>query len=341
MTGTRALDVLAFDGARRERLVLAVGGNALTGRKVTTIEGEFASAGPVADAVADLAAQGAQVVVTHGNGPQVGFILRRSELTAHLKEELPELPLDYCVAETQGGLGYVLASEIGWALKRRGMTPSVVALMTQTMIAGNDVAFAQPTKPVGRFYDTVEAEQLRRQGWRVVEDAGRGYRRVVPSPEPLGIVEAPAVVALLQAGFVVIAAGGGGVPVVSEPDGRLRGVAAVIDKDLASAVLAGEIGAERLVICTAVDRVAIGFGGPLERWLDAIDVAEAERYMAAGEFPAGSMGPKVEAAIRFVKAGGRQALITSIECVKDALEGRAGTRVTAENNHSPTEGGKQ
>lgn len=341
MTGTTALDVLAFDGARRERLVLAVGGNALTSRKVTTIEGEFASAAPVADAIAALAAEGAQVVVTHGNGPQVGFILRRSELTAHLKEELPELPLDYCVAETQGGLGYVLANEIGWALKRRGMRPSVVALMTQTMIAGNDVAFAQPTKPVGRFYDTVEAEQLRRQGWRVVEDAGRGYRRVVPSPEPLGIVEAPAVVALLQAGFVVIAAGGGGVPVVSEPDGRLRGVAAVIDKDLASAVLAREIGAERLVICTSVDRVAIGFGGPLERWLDATDVTEAERYLAAGEFPAGSMGPKVEAAIRFVKAGGREALITSIECVKDALEGRAGTRIASVNSRSRTKGEKQ
>ena len=319
------------------RMVLAVGGNALAAGNRATIADEFASADPLAHVVAGLLARGDQVVVTHGNGPQVGFILRRSELTAHLRDELPELPLDYCVAETQGGLGYVLANQIGAAQSERGLKRAVAALMTQALVAADDPAFAHPTKPVGHFYIEKEAERLRELGWSMVEDAGRGYRRVVPSPIPLSIVESPAVVALLESGFAVIAAGGGGVPVVAGPNRHLLGVHAVIDKDLASAVLASEIGAELLVICTAVDRIALGYGTANQRWLNSISAAEAETHLARGEFPEGSMGPKVEAAIRFVRAGGKEALITSIEQVGEALEGRAGTSITLERALVPAE----
>jgi carbamate kinase len=332
MVGTRAL-VRTTPTTSSDRLVLAVGGNALTSANRSTIADEFTSAGPLAGVVADIVARGAQVTITHGNGPQVGFILRRSELTVQLAEGLPELPLDYCVAETQGGLGYVLANRIGGVLRERGMRPAVVALMTQTVVSAADPAFTRPSKPVGHFYSAAEAERFRAEGWPLVEDAGRGYRRVVPSPDPLSIVESPAVVALLEAGFVVIAAGGGGVPVVKRDAGRLQGVAAVIDKDLASAVLATEVGAQRLIICTSIDRVALDFGRPEERFLDSMDVDEAERFLAAGEFPAGSMGPKVQAAIRFLGAGGEEAVITSIDQVGASLDGRAGTRLTRHRNH--------
>jgi len=316
------------EAERAARLVLAVGGNALSSEAHGTIADEFASAEPLAAVVARLAAAGTQVAVTHGNGPQVGFELRRSELTANLPDRLPELPLDYCDAETQGGLGYVLVNRIAAAMTAQRLEPKVAAVVTQTVVAGDDPAFAHPTKPVGRFYSEAEAEVLRAEGWAVVEDAGRGYRRVVPSPDPLEVVEAPAVMALLDAGFVVVAAGGGGIPVARAASGSLRGVRAVVDKDLASAVLATAIGAGRLVIATAVERVALDYGRPGQRFLDTMTVAEARGYLAAGEFAPGSMGPKVEAAVRFVAAGGRDAVITSVAGVEAALAGRAGTRVT-------------
>jgi len=312
------------------KAVIAVGGNALIGPgdRGTILE-EFAHARAIARDIARMVARGWSVAVTHGNGPQVGFILRRSDLTAEVAPELPRLPLDYCVAETQGGIGYVLTTSLTNELRGLGLPAKVVAMLTLTLVSPDDEAFGHPTKPIGSFYTGEQAHRQRRQhGWSIIEDSGRGYRRVVPSPQPLKIAESAAVATLLRQGFTVIAAGGGGVPVV-ELDGRLCGVEAVIDKDLASALLAADLRADLLVLCTAVPQVALNFGRPDQVLLDRISIEDAAKHLAAGQFPAGSMGPKIVAALSFLRGGGREALITSTEHLEDALDGRTGTRIVA------------
>ncbi len=271
---------------------------------------------------------GWSVVITHGNGPQVGMILRRSELTAELDASLPRLPLSYCVAETQGGIGHLLAGALRNELRANELPDRVVTLLTHTVVRSDDPAFGHPTKPIGPFSSRDEAERLRARGLEVVEDAGRGYRRVVPSPRPIRIVEQAAVSALLLAGFTVIAAGGGGIAVV-EGAGGLEAVDGVIDKDRASAVLATSLVADLLVLCTSVPEVALDFGTPAQRPLPILSVDDAAMHLDAGQFPAGSMGPKIEAAIAFLRSGGREVLVTSLEHLRDALEGRTGTRIVA------------
>lgn len=306
--------------------VLAIGGNALLrGGGRATIAEQFDAARQLAEPVAALVRRGHRVVVTHGNGPQVGFIKRRADLAAELAPELPLLDLDMCVADSQGSLGYILARGLAGALPA-GSGP--VALLTHTVVDAADEAFARPTKPIGAHYPQPEAERLAaRHGWTVGEDAGRGWRRLVPSPAPRGVVELGAVAALLDAGQVVIAGGGGGIPVVRGPDGSLRGVEAVVDKDATSALLAAALGADELVVTTGVERVAVGWGTPRHRDLDRLDVAQARRYLAAGEFPEGSMGPKIRAALDFLAAGGRSVLITSPRSLGEALAGTTGTRI--------------
>ena len=272
-----------------------------------------------------MAAAGWSLVVTHGNGPQVGFGLLRSEAAAQVA---PRLSLDVIGAQTQGSIGYLLQQALDNALARRGSVRPVVTVVTQTVVDPADAAFRHPTKPVGPFYRAFEADELRGRGWAMAEDAGRGWRRVVPSPRPLEIVEAPIVRALISGGNVVIAAGGGGIPVVRREAGY-EGVEAVIDKDAASAVLAHDLGASLLVFTTAVERVALDFGTPGEHPIDRMTVTEARRHLAEGQFPPGSMGPKIEAAIQFVEGGGEVAVITTARAAGDALAGQTGTRIVA------------
>jgi carbamate kinase len=269
---------------------------------------------------------GWNVAVAHGNGPQVGFILRRSELSAH---ELHEVPLDVCGADSQGAIGYALVQNLENDFGRLGLERHAVAVVTQVEVAADDPAFLNPTKPIGSFMDAATAARRREQdGWDVFEDAGRGWRRVVASPDPLRIVEEDAIRALIENGFVVISAGGGGIPVVADADGNLSGVAAVIDKDRASALLATCIGAELLLITTAVEKVALDFGTPQERWVDRMTLAEAKERLAEGRhFAAGSMAPKIEAVIRFLECGGATAVITDPENVERALAGETGTTI--------------
>lgn len=311
--------------------VVAIGGNALLdGGPAATIAEQFEAARGIATGLCEMIGSGWRVVLTHGNGPQVGFIKRRSDLVAELAPELPRLGLDMCVADSQGSLGYILGCTLAGELRARGMPQRVVALLTHTVVDSDDPAFQRPTKPIGSFYSRADAQRLAREhGWTVVEDAGRGWRRVVPSPLPGGFLEQDAVRALTEAGFVVVAAGGGGIPVVEDPDGRYRGVEAVIDKDFASALLGRALNAQLLVITTGVPQVAVRFGRPDQRFLDQMDVAEARRHMADGQFPPGSMGPKVEAALQFLEAGGREVLITSPGTMGEAWAGRTGTRIVA------------
>ncbi len=287
---------------------------------------QYIAAGETCWHIAGMIRDGWNVVITHGNGPQVGFILRRSELAAH---ELHEVPLDVCGADTQGAIGYALQQNLQNDFARLGIDRKVVTVITQTEVAADDPAFEDPTKPIGSYMDE---EQARRRGeedgWTVVEDAGRGWRRVVPSPTPRRIVEEDVVRELLRDGVVVIAAGGGGIPVVADANGELRGIAAVIDKDHASSLLARSLGAELFVISTSVERVALRFGTPEQEWVDLLTVEEARRYLAeGGHFAKGSMAPKVEAAVAFVEATGGTALITNPENVERALAGETGTRI--------------
>jgi len=263
--------------------------------------------------------------VTHGNGPQVGFILLRSE---HSRGILYQVPLDSIVADTQGALGYQIQQALENEFRRRGLKKSVATIVTQTLVDRHDPAFAKPSKPIGQFYTRAEAEDRRRvEKWAMVEDAGRGWRRVVASPKPVRIIESEVVKHLVKDGYVVIAAGGGGIPVVADEQGNLSGVAAVIDKDLASAVLAEAISADLLVISTAVEKVCLNYGKPNEQALDSMTAAEARRYMAEGHFHPGSMLPKVQAGLQFLEAGGREALITCPAALPAALAGRTGTRI--------------
>jgi len=263
------------------------------------------------------------VVVTHGNGPQVGFIQRRSELSRH---ELHEVPLDYCGADTQGAIGYMFVMALHNEFLKRGLDKKAVAVVTQTIVDRNDRAFQNPTKPIGSFMDEKMAqERATKEQWTVVEDAGRGWRRVVASPIPQRIVEADGIRNLIDAGFTVVGVGGGGIPVIENPDGSLVGVEAVIDKDFGSSLLATMINADLFVISTAVEKVAINFNKPNQKWLDRMTVAEAEAYLAEGHFAKGSMLPKIQAILRFLKNGGKQALITNPENISRALKGETGT----------------
>lgn len=309
--------------------VVALGGNALVrDASHQSIADQYEMVQLAAPHLAELVADGWNLVITHGNGPQVGFILRRSELSIH---EVAPVPLDYVVGDTQGAIGYMFLKAVGNELHRRGIDRPVVAVVTQTVVAADDPAFGAPTKPVGTFLD--EATARRRaadHGWSIAEDAGRGWRRTVASPSPVEIVELPTIASLCRSGAVVVAVGGGGIPVVRDQSGALVGVEAVVDKDAASALLAVALQADLLAIPTGVERVAVGFGTERQRWLDAITTAEAEALIAAGEFGAGSMQPKVEALVQFVRARpGAAGVITSLEQLPLAVQRRAGTWVVA------------
>ncbi|MGE5459461.1 MAG: carbamate kinase [Solirubrobacterales bacterium] len=309
--------------------VVAIGGNSLIKDTMhQTVRDQYIAAGETCWHIAAMIRDGWDVVITHGNGPQVGFILRRSELASH---ELHEIPLDVCGADTQGAIGYALQQNLQNDFARLGIDREVATVITQTEVAADDPAFQEPTKPIGSYMDEEQARQRReRDGWSVVEDAGRGWRRVVASPAPRRIVEEGVVRELLREGVVVIAVGGGGIPVVADEDGELRGVAAVIDKDHASSLLARSLGAELFLISTSIEQVALRFGTPEEEWVDRLTVEEARRYLAeGGHFARGSMAPKIEAAVAFVEATGGTALITNPENVERALAGETGTRIVA------------
>ncbi|MBI2153022.1 MAG: carbamate kinase [Candidatus Rokubacteria bacterium] len=308
-------------------LVVAIGGNALREAGGVAAPGEwFLALERTLPPLVDLVAEGFRLILTHGNGPQVGDELLRMELA---RKMIPPLSLDLCGAETQGSLGYAIQQVFGNLCRARGLDVPVATIVTRVVVDPKDPAFARPTKPIGPFYTAAQRSQLERQeGWALVEDAGRGFRRVVPSPRPLRVLEAEMVRRLSEAGAVPIACGGGGVPVVDSPAGY-RGVEAVIEKDLATETLATALRAERLLILTAVERVAVNFGRPTERGLDRLTAAEARRLLAAGEFPPGSMGPKVEASVRFVEGGGREAIITSLDRVQTAIDGTAGTHIVS------------
>lgn len=307
--------------------VVAVGGNALIkDSEHRSVPDQYTAARETMMHIAGMIEAGWEVVVTHGNGPQVGFILRRSELSLH---ELHRVPLDYCGADTQGAIGYMFQQALYNEFQRRGIDKHAVTVVSQVLVDRDDLAFHNPSKPIGSFMDEASAMKHREEeGWSVVEDAGRGWRRVVPSPMPVRIIEQDTIAALVEAGFVVIGIGGGGVPVIRDDSGNLVGIEAVIDKDLASSLLAHRIGADLFVIPTEVEKVALNFKKPDQRWLDAMTLAEAKKYLAEGHFLKGSMAPKIEAVIRYLEQGGKKALITNPENIVRALEGKTGTHIT-------------
>ncbi len=307
--------------------VIAIGGNSLIkDPKHQSVEDQYEAARETCVHIADMIEAGYEVVIGHGNGPQVGFILRRSEIAAKA-EGMHEVPLDVCGADTQGAIGYALQQNLQNELKRRGIKKPVATVVTQVLVDSNDPAFKKPSKPIGGFMDETEAKRREKEmNWTVVEDAGRGWRRVVASPDPKEIVEIDAIKALISAGVIVISTGGGGIPVIRNAKGDLEGVAAVIDKDFGSSLLANNVGAEVFVISTAVEKAALNFGKPDQKWLDKMSLAEAKKYLAEGtHFAKGSMAPKVQAIIRFLEAGGKQALITNPENIGRALKGETGT----------------
>jgi carbamate kinase len=307
--------------------VIAIGGNSLIkDTKHQTVRDQYIAAKETCDHIVSMIKAGWNVVITHGNGPQVGFILRRSELAA---SELHEIPLDACGADTQGALGYALQQNLYNEFREYGIDKEAITVVTQVEVAADDPAFLHPSKPIGSFMDEAKAAERRdKDGWAVAEDAGRGWRRVVASPKPLRIVEENVIRRLVDVGIVVIAVGGGGIPVISDDRGRLEGAAAVIDKDLASALLARRIGADLFIISTAVEKVALDFGKPNQRWLDSMTLAEAKAYLAEGvHFAKGSMGPKIQAAVDYLEGGGVEVLITKPETLEQALAGKTGTRI--------------
>jgi carbamate kinase len=307
--------------------VVAFGGNALLRPEDRgTHEEQIARAKQAARWLAELVIRGYHLIVVHGNGPQVGNILIQAE---EASTKVPPQSLDVAVAQTEGSMGFLLQQAIRNRLESIGSGGQVATVLTEVEVDVNDPAFKRPTKPIGPFFTRYRAEALERDlGWTMREDAGRGWRHVVPSPRPLRILNTGVITHMLEDAKVVIAAGGGGIPVVRGRDGQWRGIEAVIDKDFASALLAAELKAELYVILTGVPKVALDFGKPTERAVERLTLDEAERHFKEGQFPAGSMGPKIEAAIQFVRATGSEVLITDVEHFRDALEGRAGTRVT-------------
>lgn len=306
-------------------MLIAVGGNSLirAGEKGTIVE-QLANARRTAAAIVGLISDGYHLVITHGNGPQVGAQLLRSEQAS---DQVPCQTLDVCGASSQGEIGYLLAQSLHAELDAAGLRVPVVSLVTQTVVDRDDPAMQYPTKPIGPFYSRARAEERQRQlGWQIVEDAARGYRRVVPSPEPVEIVELDVIRSLMNAGVLVVACGGGGIPVVRS-NGQLRGVEAVIDKDRASALLASQLGVDVFAISTDIDYVYLDFKKPTQRPLRRVMASELEEHYKAGHFPVGSMGPKVESALRFLRLGGKEVMITSYEFLSEAVAGRAGTHI--------------
>ncbi len=308
--------------------VLAIGGNALIrDRTHESIPDQYDMVCLLAADIAGMIEAGWRVVVTHGNGPQVGFILRRSELSIN---EVPPVPMDYAGADIQGAVGYMFVKALRNEFHRRGLKREAVAVVTQTIVDRADPAFANPTKPIGSHMEEARAKALAaKYRWTVRDDAGRGWRRVVPSPRPKAIIETGVIRGLAEQGYVVVAGGGGGIPVIEEPNGDLKGVEAVIDKDFASSLLARNMGADTLILPTGVEKVALDFNKPTQRWVDRMTAAEARQHMADGQFDPGSMGPKVGALIDFITGGGRLGLITNQPSLVRALRGETGTRVVA------------
>lgn len=309
----------------KEKIVIAIGGNAIIseGQKGTAEE-QYNNINKMCPYIADLIEEGYRIILTHGNGPQVGNILLQSEAA---KDKIPVLPIDICVAKTQGQLGYMIKQSLENLLRKRKIKRDVACILSQVVVDENDSAFNSPTKPIGPFYSKEEADEITKtKNYIMVEDSGRGYRRVVPSPKPLDIVEQSAVKTLADNGTIVITVGGGGIP-VAEDNGMLKGVEAVIDKDYASSLLANQIEAEFLVILTGVPQVAINFGKPNQEFLSKMSLEEAKKYYEEGQFPKGSMGPKIEAGIEYLTRGGKKVIITSLDLLKDAIEGKAGTTI--------------
>ena len=309
----------------RKTAVVAIGGNSLiTDEDHQTVADQFEATRETCAHIASMVQQGWEVIVTHGNGPQVGFILLRSEMAS---KAVHTVPLDSCGAETQGELGYMIQQCLQNEFQSRGIRNPVATVVTQVLVRKNDPAFKNPTKPIGPFYSRRKAEKYRKERkWKIAEDAGRGWRRVVPSPLPVSIVELDAIKTLVDQGVVVIAAGGGGIPVIKER-GKLKGVEAVIDKDYASAILAIGLEADLFLISTAVEKVALNFGEPNQKLLDNMTLPEAKKYCRQGHFPPGSMGPKIRGIISYLENGGKQALITNPENIERALRGKTGTHI--------------
>jgi carbamate kinase len=303
--------------------VVALGGNALViDKHRKTIPDQFDAVKITVGHIADMIESGWQVVVTHGNGPQVGFILRRSELALH---ELHPVPLDYCGADTQGAIGYMLQKALWNEFTKRAIALHAVTVVTQVEVNSSDPAFETPSKPIGSFLDEQTAKERMQSGQTFVEDAGRGWRQVVPSPKPIRIVEIEAIKSLVHQNYIVVAAGGGGIPVVKRPSGFIRGIEAVIDKDFASGLLAKLINADLLLISTAVEKVALNFNQPNQQWLDQVNLAEAQKYIEEGHFAPGSMLPKMQAIVKFIQETGKKALITNPPNMQRALQGKTGT----------------
>ncbi len=309
-----------------KKAVIAIGGNSLIKSKAhKTVPDQYAATAETCKHIADMIVQGWDVVISSGNGPQVGFILRRSELASH---ELHEVPLDYCGADTQGAIGYMIQRALYNEFRKRNIDKPVASIVTQVQVSKDDPAFENPAKPVGSFMEEKDAKKREKEeGWQIKEDSGRGWRRVVPSPIPQKIIELPAIKALNAQGIIVYAVGGGGIPVVKDDQGQLEGIAAVIDKDRASALLANGLNADLLLISTAVEQVYLNFGKDDQKAIDKMDHMEAKRYIDEGHFTPGSMLPKVEACIDFIKNGGEMAIITNPENITRALKGETGTRI--------------
>lgn len=304
--------------------VIAIGGNSLIKDEAhKSVPDQFAAVRETAVHIADMIAQGWNVIITHGNGPQVGFILLRSE---YARNVIHTVPLDSCGADTQGAIGYMIQQALYNEFLRRGIQRQCVTVVTQVLVDKNDPAMHNPSKPVGSFYKEEEAKtKMVQEGWAMIEDAGRGWRRIVPSPQPQEIIERDAIEALIQSGFIVVAVGGGGIPVVQDEAGNLAGVEGVIDKDLASSLLATKLHADLLLISTAVEKVSLYYNKPNQLDLDIITLSEARRYYDEGHFARGSMGPKVRAIINYLEQAGRAALITTPEAIGRALSGQTGT----------------
>jgi len=307
-------------------ITIAIGGNSLiTDPKQPDVPHQWDAVRETCEHIAEMIAEGWNVIVTHGNGPQVGYILRRSEIAA--KSGIHDVPLDLIVADTQGSIGYMLQQALDNSMRRLGINRTVLTVVTQVRVDPDDPAFHNPNKPIGSFMTEQEAYKYEAEGWNVMEDAGRGWRRVVASPKPLAIHEINAIRVLVNNDYVVIAGGGGGVPVVRNAQGELRGTYAVIDKDRASSLLAQTLRADLFIISTGVEKVALNFNKPNQQLLDQITLAEAQRYIEEGQFAAGSMLPKIEAAVEFIKMGGPQAIITDPPNLARALRGETGTRI--------------
>lgn len=315
--------------AEKKVAVVAIGGNSLIkDEQHKTVEDQYEAAKETTYHIADMIEAGWDVAIGHGNGPQVGFILRRSEIAAKV-EGMHEVPLDVCGADTQGAIGYALQQNLQNWLYKRGIQKPVTTVITQVLVDKDDPAFKNPTKPIGSFMDAEEAQRRAREmGWNVVEDAGRGWRRVVASPLPKEVVEFETVKTLIDAGVIVITVGGGGIPVIDVGEGEYQGIAAVIDKDYASSLLARKLNADLFLISTAVEKVALNFGKPDQKWIDRMTLSEAKKYLAEGtHFAKGSMAPKIQAIIWYLEAGGKHAIITNPENIGRALRNETGTHI--------------